>query len=156
MNNKGQITVEYILLIGIILILIVFTINIILNETEKNTILVSAQSGAQIGIDKNGYAMYYNDTFNNYEENYPKLLQPIEIQLINITMQEKYKTITLQAYLHTNQYLTNNEKYIIGYRVNYYIRKSISETFNKEQNDLYYENLQTNNYMIETENVKWV
>lgn len=156
MNNKGQITVEYILLVGIIVIILIFTTNIILKETEKNTILISAQSGAQIGIDKNGYAMYYNDTFNNYEENYPKLLQPTEIKIINITLQEREKTIILQVNLHTNQYLTNNEKYVIGYRVNYYIRKSISETFNQEQNDLYYENLQTKNYKIETETVKWV
>ena len=41
-------------------------------------------------------------------------------------------------------------------KVNYYIRKTISETFNQKNSDLYYENCQTNNYKIETKKVKWI
>ena len=127
-----------------------------LEESEKNTILESAQIGAQIGIDKNAYAMYYNDTFNNYMLNYPKLLYPTEISVINISMMNNNSSIILQVFLHSDNYLTNNQKEIVGSRVNYYIRKTISETFNQKNSDLYYENCQTNNYKIETKKVKWI
>ena len=78
MNNKGQIVVEYILLIGVIMIILFTATSTIYQEIEKNKIMNLAQIGAQTGADKNGYAMYYNDTFNNYKENYPRLItQPI-------------------------------------------------------------------------------
>lgn len=156
MNNKGQIVAEYILVIGIIIVILITVSQILIEESEKNTILESAQIGAQIGIDKNAYAMYYNDTFNNYMLNYPKLLYPTEIRVINITMMDNNSSIILQVSLHSDNYLTNNQKEIVGSRVNYYIRKTISETFNQKNSELYYENCQTNNYKIETKKVKWI
>lgn len=156
MNNKGQIVAEYILVIGIIIVILITMSQILIEESEKNTILESAQIGAQIGIDKNAYAMYYNDTFNNYMLNYPKLLYPTEISVINISMMNNNSSIILQVSLHSDNYLTNNQKEIVGSRVNYYIRKTISETFNQKNSDLYYENCQTNNYKIETKKVKWI
>ena len=156
MNNKGQIVAEYILVIGIIIVILITMSQILIEESEKNTILESAQIGAQIGIDKNAYAMYYNDTFNNYMLNYPKLLYPTEIRVINISIMDNNSNIILQAFLHSDNYLTNNQKEIVGSRVNYYIRKTISETFNQKNSELYYENCQTNNYKIETKKVKWI
>lgn len=155
MNNKGQITVEYILLLSIILVILITTTNTIQKESEKNTILHAAQIGAQIGVNKNGYAMYYNDTFNNYQENYERLLYPTEIKVINITMNETGKNIKLQVYLHSNTVLTEREQYMIGYRVNYYLRKTIVETFNKKTSSPY-DYIETNNYKIENNTVKWV
>lgn len=156
MNNKGQITEEYILIVGMIIVILILMSHVLIIESEKNLILESAQTGAQIGIDKNAYAMYYNDTFNNYMINYPKLLYPTEIKVINISIIENNNTMSLQVLLHSNNYLTNNQKEIVGFRVNYYIRKTISETFNQEGTDLYYENCQSNNYKIETKKVKWI
>ncbi|RAP45973.1 MAG: hypothetical protein BZ135_04470 [Methanosphaera sp. rholeuAM6] len=155
MNNKGQITVEYMLMVAVIIIIMISATNVIQEETEKNTILNAAQIGAQIGVDKNGYAMYYNDTFNNYQENYQRLLYPTDIEVINITLTKSDKNIYLQVNLHTNNDLTTQERYIIGYRVNYYVRKTIAETFN--QNITYpYENLETERFKIRNNTVKWV
>jgi len=156
MNNKGQIIVEYILIVVVIFLIIIPMTHVFLIESEKNIIIESAQIGAQIGIDKNAYAMYYNDTFNNYMDNYPRLLYPTEIKVINISIIENENNITLQVFLHSNDYLTNNQKEIVGSRVNYYIRKTISETFNQKDTDLYYENCQSNNFKIETKKVKWI
>lgn len=156
MNNEGQITAEYILMIVVIILISVMMTQVLLTESEKNIVLESAQTGAQIGVDKNAYAMYYNDTFNNYMINYPKLLYPTEIKVINISIMENNNIISLQVCLHSNNYLTNNQKVIVGSRVNYYVRKTISETFNQQDTDLYYENCQSNNYKIETKKVKWV
>jgi hypothetical protein len=87
--------------------------------------------------------------------NYHKLLYPTEIKVINISITENNKNISLQVFLHSNTYLTNNQKEIVGSRVNYYIRKTISKTFNQQDADLYYDNCQSNNYKIETKKVKW-
>ena len=156
MNNKGQITVEYILMLGVIFVVLITVTQVVLMESEKNVIVESAQTGAQIGIDKNAYAMYYNDTFNNYMMNYPKLLYPTEIKVINISITENNNTLSLEVFLHSNDYLTSNQKEIVGSRVNYYVRKTVSETFNQEDTDLYYENCQSDNFKIETKKVKWV
>ena len=86
MKNKGQITAEYILIVGVIIVILTLTSQVLIIESEKNLILEYAQTGAQIGIDKNAYAMYYNDTFNNYMTNYPKLLYPTEIKVIIISI----------------------------------------------------------------------
>ena len=156
MNNKGQITLEYILMMGIIIIILIGTIQVINTESEKNTILSAAQMGAQIGVDKNAYAMYYNDTFNNYAANYPKLLFTMDIRVINITITQEHNTIYLQATLYSNAYLTITQKEIISQRVNYYIRKTVSQTFGQKNTDLFYENAKSNNYNIKTKKVNWI
>lgn len=156
MNNKGQITVEYILLMSILVIIILSTTSILYQEIEKNKILNAAQIGAQTGVDKNGYARYYNDTFNNYYENYQKLLAPTEIKIIQINTEEANNTLSLEVVAHSVNSLTNTEKYVVGSRINYYVRKVISESFQINTNDTYYTNIKTRSYEIKTKNVKWV
>lgn len=155
MNNNGQITLEYILIMGIIIIIMMSTIQTLNTQSEKNIILAAAHTGAQIGVDKNSYAMYYNDTVNNYAINHPQLLYPIEIKIIKINMSQEEEVIFLQAQLSSNNYLTLNQKEIISQRVNYYIRKTVAETFNQKNADLFYENVKSENYNIKTKKVRW-
>lgn len=156
MNNKGQITLEYILMTGIIIVILIGSIQTINTESEKNTILSAAQMGAQIGVDKNAYAMYYNDTFNNYATNNLQLIFTMDIRVINISMTQEENSLYLQATIHSNTYLTDNQREIISQRVNYYIRKTISQTFDQKNADVFYENVKSNNYNIKTKKVNWV
>ena len=156
-NNKGQITLEYILFTSIIILILIQTTHTIIQENEKNTIQTAAQIGAQEGIDKNGYAMYYNDTYNNYQQMHPKLLNPTQIKLIKTKLIEKpNQTIDIQITLHTNTQLTTQEKNIIESRITYYTRKSIAQTLNIQTNDTFYENLQTKQYKINKQYINWV
>lgn len=157
MNNEGQITLEYILLTSIMVLILLQTTHTIIQENEKNTIQTAAQIGAQEGIDKNGYAMYYNDTYNNYQQNHPKLLNPTQIKLIKTKLIEKpNQTIDIQITIHTNTQLTTQEKNIIESRITYYTRKSIAQTLNIQTNDTFYENLQTKQYKIGRQYINWV
>lgn len=156
MNNKGQITLEYILMTGIIIVILIGSIQTINTESEKNTILSAAQMGAQMGVDKNAYAMYYNDTFNNYATNNLQLIFTMDIRVINISMTQEENSLYLQATIHSNTYLTDNQREIISQRVNYYIRKTISQTFDQKNADVFYENVKSNNYNIKTKKVNWV
>lgn len=154
-NNKGQISVEYILLLVVIIVIGMSISIIIIDQQEKNTILSAAKIGSQEAIDKNAYSIYYNDTFNYYQQEYPRLLKPTSIEIINITLVEENDTLTIQTVAHTHSQLTDDEKYIVGSRINYYIRKSITETFKQQHNDTFYNPALSNNYKIETMDVIW-
>ncbi len=155
MNNKGQLSAEYMLLIGVMVLVLLISTSMIIDQSEKNTIITSAQVGIQTGIDKNAYAMYYNDTFNRYQESYPELLTPTEIDVVKIDSNTNDKKMELQITLHTSKSLTSYEQYVIGSRVNYYTRRCISEAFNKTGNT-YYDPAYSDNYEITTKDVKWV
>ena len=157
MNNKGQIIVEYILLIIVILIMISVVTTMIINQSEKNQILSAAQVGAQTAVEKNGYSMYYNDTFNDYQEQHQRLLYPTNIKIIKIEMLEHdNNTIDLQVRATTTSSLTYQEKYQVGMRINYYIRQTITDSFNKNATNTFYEPAISDNYVINTKTVKWV
>lgn len=154
-NNKGQISAEYILLLSVIIVIMISLSTIIIDQHEKNTIISAAKIGAQEAIDKNAYSMYYNDTFNYYQQEYPRLLKPTNIEIINITLLEEDDTLKIQTIAHSHSKLSNDEKYIVGSRINYYIRKSITETFKQQQNDTFYNPALSDNYKIETIDVIW-
>ncbi|MCD7781147.1 MAG: hypothetical protein LUG89_00380 [Methanosphaera sp.] len=157
MNNKGQIVVEYILLVFVILVVLISITNMILSQTEENTIITAAHTGIQNGVDKNGYAMYYNDTYNKYQESYQALLMPTTIDIVKIDSYIDGKNMEIQVTLHTSRSLTSQEKYILGSRINYYLRKSITDTFNKtNESNTYYDPAYSNNYIITTRNVRWI
>lgn len=131
--------------------------NVAIDENEKNIILSSAKLGAQEGVDKNAYAMYYNDTFNKYQSEYPRLLYPTDIDIINVTLKENNTgSLIISVYAHSNTKLTGNQKYILSSRINYYARRSITNTFKQKQNGLYYTPALSDNYKIECEDVKWL
>lgn len=155
MNNQGQLTLEYILILSIIIITIISTSTIILLEAEKNTIQNAALTGAQQGVDKNAYAMYYNDTYNTYYKDSLKLIQSNQIKIIKIIQKEDGKIIILTTYAHTTT-LNSHEKNLASSRINYYIRRNIMNTFNKKTNDTYYNPCYSNNYEIKTNNIIWV
>jgi len=157
MNNQGQISLEYILFSSIIIIFIIIVSATAVDENEKNIILNSAKLGAQEGVDKNAYAMYYNDTFNKYQSEYPRLLYPTDIDIVNVTLKENSTGfLIISVYAHSNSRLTTNQKYILSSRINYYIRRSITNTFKQKQNGLYYDPALSDNYKIDCEDVKWV
>lgn len=156
MNNKGQLTVEYMLLLCIILIILITITPIIMDENEQNQILNAAQIGAQNGVDKNAYAIYYNDTYNEYYQKDLSLLKSNQIKIIKITLKKTTnKTIKIYTKAHTTT-LTSNERYIASSRINYYIRYNIMKTFQIKTNDTYYNPAYSNNYRIETQQIEWV
>ena len=67
---------------------------------------------------------------------------------------KKQDTIQIQVYAHTNT-LNNEEKHILSSRINYYIRASITKTFNKTSNT-FYEPAYSKNYKITTRNIIWI
>lgn len=154
MNNKGQITIEYILIMMIICIAMIMTTQMIDEKIEQNIIQQAALNGAQNGAHKNTYATYYNDTYNNYYENHKRLLVSNKVEIIKIQQIKKDNTIQIQVYAHTNT-PGSDEKHILSSRINYYVRESITKTFNKTSNT-FYEPAYSKNYKITTRNIIWI
>ncbi|MDR0913526.1 MAG: hypothetical protein LBM96_13165 [Methanobrevibacter sp.] len=126
--------------------------------------MISAKSGVISGMNMNNMAIYTKSTFDKYYlENqnltYTKSMKLIKIDKINNGFDEEYqkKKIQLKVYISCPYLTTTKEKNAAGDRINYYLRKSITDTFNTSElsNSLYNPSF-SNNYIFTTANVQWI
>lgn len=163
-DNNGQISVELLLLIGITIIIVISLSNIINTENELNKAMISAENGAYEGISINSLAIYPEETFEEYmNKSQEQLTHTKNIKIIKIDKKiqktDKYnKTrIQLKVYASSPDINSKEDKESTGDRINYNIRKCISESFNSENlsNALYNPSF-TPHYSFTTANVQWI
>ena len=164
-DNKGQITVELILILSFIIIIIISITNIAGSANELNIAMIAAKEGASEGVSSNGLAIFPQDTYKNYSSNIEKqgILNAKDIRIINIKRTVKGKDafnktrIQLKVYASCPNIQTREEKESIGDRINYNMRKSIVKSFKSENisNNLY-NPAYSDNYSFTTANVEWV
>lgn len=164
-DKKGQITVELLLLISFTLITTIILANLIMETNELNIAMASARNGAFEGISSNGLAIYPKESYDNYSKdpNKKSLMKTKNIKIINITQSIKGKDafnktrIQLKIYASSPNIKTKEEKESIGDRINYNVRKSISNSFKTENitNKLFNPAF-SNKYSFTTANVVWV
>ncbi len=143
MDTKGQISVELLLLISFSLISAILLANAIIDANELNVAMASARDGAFEGISSNGL-----------EKN---------IKIVNISQSIKGKDsfnrtrIQLKIYASSPNVKTKEEKEAVGDRINYNVRKSITQSFKSENitNKLFNPAF-SNKYSFTTANVVWV
>ena len=165
MDNKGQMTVELILLISFTLIATIILANAIMDSSELSIAMASARNGAYEGISSSGLAIYPKQSYDNYSNDYRKqsLMKTKNIKIIKITESEKGKDnfnrtrIQLKVYASSPNVKTKEEKESIGDRINYNVRKSISNSFKTENitNKLFNPAF-SNKYSFTTANVDWI
>lgn len=164
-DENGQITVELILLLSFTLITIIFLSNTISDANELNMAMASARNGAFEGISSNGLAVYPKETFENYSKDHKKqqMLNMKNIHIIKITQtlkgQDSFnKTrIQLKVYASSPQLKTKEEKVSAGDRINYNLRKSITNSFKTENiTNRLFNPAFSNKYSFTTANVEWV
>ena len=132
-DNKGQISVELLLLISFALISAILLANAVIDANELNVVMASARNGAFEGISSNGLAIYpKKDNFNRTR-------------------------IQLKIYASSPEVKTKEEKEAVGDRINYNVRKSITQSFKSENitNKLFNPAF-SNKYSFTTANVVWV
>ena len=161
---KGQISVEFILLIGLSLLLILSLATILNNENELNIAMTSARNGAIEGANIDGVAIYPQSAYNDYILNnqiltYPNSIKIIKIEKVNNGFHNVYNRtrIQLRVYASSPDLKTTSDKNSAGDRINYYVRKSIANSFKTEHlsNNLYNPSFSTN-YVYTTANVQWI
>jgi hypothetical protein len=163
-DTTGQISIELLLLIGIFMVIAISVGMILNNENELNIALISAFKGAEEGANIDGTGIYTKTTFDNYNQNnklltYPQAVKIIKIDKIDNGYDSNYhkKKIQLKVYAHGSNLKNNADKNSAGDRINYYLRKSISISFNTTQlsNSLYNPS-HSKNYVFTTANVVWI
>ncbi len=160
----GQISIEFILIIGFSLILMISLATILNPENELNIAMAAARNGASEGVAIDELAIYPKNSFEDYILNnqiltYPKSIKIIKIEKTNNGYHEVYNRtrIQLKIYASSSTLKTTADKNSAGDRINFYVRKSIATSFNTTSltNNLYNPSF-SNNYVFTTANVQWV
>ena len=164
-DKKGQITVELLLLISFTLIAAIVLANVVVESNELNIAMASARNGAYEGTFSNELAIYPKETYDNYSKDPKKqsLLREKNIKIVKISQTVKGKDnfnrtrIQLKIYASSQDIKTKEEKESAGDRINYNVRRSITNSFETENitNKLFNPAF-SNEYSFTTANVVWV
>ena len=117
-DNKGQISVELLLLISFALISAILLANAVIDANELNVVMASARNGAFEGISSNGLAIYPKESYENYSKDFKKqtLLREKNIKIVKISQSVKGKDnfnrtrIQLKIYASSPEVKTKEEK----------------------------------------------
>lgn len=163
-DEKGQISAEYLLLMGVLIIVLILSIIFVVGENELNIAMGAARNGVIEGIGTSSAALYPIDTYNEYSDSQSNLMQPYSVEVVNISyyelgMDNNYnkKKIQFRVYAKASDQFTNKERDSIGDRINYNLRKSIAISFNSTSStNKLYNPVFSPHYVYTTANIKWV
>ncbi|MBO6123717.1 MAG: class III signal peptide-containing protein [Methanobrevibacter sp.] len=162
MDNKGQISAEFLFLIGVMILIVMISIVFIAQEQELNQAMASARNGVSEGLAASS-GIYPEDTYREYSTSKTSLMYPYSVEIINISYTDlgydnnyDKKRIQFMVYAKTSDKFKADELVSIGDRINYNLRKSIALGFNTTQstNNLY-NPVFSPHYVYTTANVKW-
>ena len=163
-ENKGQVSAEYLLLLGVLIVVLMISISLISSQNELTMAMAAARNGVNDGSLYASSAIFPSDTYNEYSKANYEVLIPSSVEIINVSYSDmgydsnfdKQKS-QFKVYAHTSKDLDKKELDSIGDRINYNLRKSIALTFEstKATNKLY-NPVFSKHYIFTTANVKWV
>lgn len=171
MDPKGQISAEYVLVMGFMLIIVLVFASFLGEQNELNMAMAAARSGAEEGTGACSFAIYDYGTYKNksYETKKPTLLNPSSIKIVKINWRihpknpnptEYGKTWTwyqLQIYATAPSFYTEADKDSAGGIINYYAIKSIAGVFNTTYLSAGIENrAYGNRYKFSMQDVRWI
>ncbi len=160
---KGQMSVEFVLIAGFMLILTCAVAAYIFDDSELTHAMAAARSGAVQGVLADSLAVYPEETFKDYIQEHPRLISPSGVKIVKIAYENKgvnplYNRTWIQLKIYTTgSEMDSAEQYRLGSRINYYARKSICEVF-KTQNltNVAFNPAFTDKYVFTTAGVEWV
>ena len=164
-DEKGQITVELMLLVSIALIAAILLANVILDSNELNIAMASARNGAFEGASSNGIAIFPKESYENYSKDPKKqsLMKAKDIKIVKISQSIMGKDtfnrtrIQLKIYASSPSIKTKEEKESMGDRINYNVRKNIVNSFKTENiSNKLFNPAYSNKYSFTTANVVWI
>lgn len=160
MDKKGQLTSEFLFIIGILLTIIISASVFTLHEHELNVAMAAARNGVLEGLDSDSVSVYREKIYKEYEQSKEGLLEINSIKLVKINYtkmgyDERYGKEKIQFNVTVSGDV--NYETSAGDRINYYLRKSLATSFNSIDltNDLY-NPVFSNHYIFTTAKVKWI
>ncbi len=164
LESRGQISAEYLLLLGSLIVILMISISFIASQNELTMAMAAARSGVNEGSLYASCAIYPSDTFNDYSKKGYEILIPSSVEIVNISYTDMghdpnfdKQKIQFMVYAHSSKELDKKELDSIGDRINYNLRKSLALTFetagstNKLFNPVF-----SKHYIFTTANVKWI
>ena len=162
LDKKGQISGEYLLLFGSLIIVVMMGIVFIADEQELNVAMASAKTGAEEGA--SSFQIYSKDSYDDYVIDKEGLLSPYSVDIVNISytkmgydgIYDKDK-IQFRVDARISHDLDKKDLDSIGDRINYNLRKSIAFSFNTTNaGNKLFNPVFSNKYVYTTANVKWI
>lgn len=163
-DSAGHITPEYIMITGCILIIICLVASFVGEANELNQAMAAARNGALNGALVNNQAIYPEETFSNYMGEHPRLLNPSNVKIVKIEYKNQgynpaynRTKIQLKIVASTTSLAGGKEKNCLGDRINFYVRKSICETFQtRNLTNTFFNPAFSNRYIFTTADVQWI
>lgn len=160
-DDNGQISAEYLLLMGVMIIVVMLAIVFISSENELNVAMIAARSGVVDGMSSSS-AIYPTDTYG--DESKDHVVHPYSVEVINVSydelgMDNNYdkRKIQFKVYAKANEDYSNNELDAIGDRINYNLRKALAVSFNSTSStNKLYNPVFSPHYVFTTANIKWL
>ncbi|HML05229.1 MAG TPA: hypothetical protein VK426_05605 [Methanobacterium sp.] len=163
MDVQGQITMEFVLLVGIIFPVILGICVYIGDDAELSQSMAAARTGAMEGSNLDSFAIYPKDAFDNNNDKYQRLNNPSNVKIINIDYKNfgfnaTYNKTRIQLHITAScSSVKNFEKSPLSDRINFYARKRISESFGtSSQTNSAFNPAYSNKYVFTTADVKWI
>lgn len=163
MDKKGQLTMELILLIGILLVVILASSIYILHQNELIIAMAAAREGVNEGLSIDSSSIFPEDIYKDYNFFKKSLLIPNSIKLVSINysnmgFDSKYgkEKIQFSVVVFSDTIKDKKNQDSAGDRINYNLRKSIAKSVDSENltNSLF-NPVFSKNYIYTTSNVKW-
>lgn len=163
MDEKGQLTMEFIFLIGVLLLVILVSSIYVLHQNELIIAMAAAREGVNEGISIGSTGVFPEDIYKDYNFFKKSLLIPNSIKLVSINytnmgFDSKYgkEKIQFNVFVLSDTIKDKKEQDSAGDRINYNLRKSIAKSVGSENltNSLF-NPVFSKNYIYTTSNVKW-
>lgn len=164
MDSRGQLSVEFVFLIGVLLVVVVASSMFILHQNELIIAMFAAREGVNEGISIDSAGVYPEDVYKDYDFSKKKLLTPNSVKLVmvnytNLGFDSNYgkEKIRLNVVVSSDTIKEKTDQNSAGDRINYNLRKSIAFSLGTENltNSLY-NPVFSKHYVFTTSNVKWI
>lgn len=161
---NGQISAEYLLLIGSLILVVMISIAFISQNQELSIAISASRNGVFEGASLSSSAIYPKNTYNDYEKSQSAILRPYSVDIVNITYKQlghdnnyDKDKIQFKVYAISKKEFTKKELDLIGDRINYNLRKSIALSFNSTNStNKLYNPVFSPHYVFTTSNVAWI
>ncbi|EKF84920.1 hypothetical protein [Methanobacterium formicicum] len=163
MDIKGQLPIEFLLMVGLSVIILIPLTVALSDSVELNQAMSAARTGAMQGAISDSLAIYPTESFQDYTRENQRLLNPSGVKILKITYSNQgfhqgYQKTKIQLKIYASAPQVNNktDRNCLGDRINFNARKKITESFNTEDlTNTLYNPAFSERYVFTTADVQW-
>jgi uncharacterized protein (UPF0333 family) len=163
-DRNGQLSLEYILVMGVIILVVLSFFPYVYEINELNTCMAVARNGALEGALMDSFAVYSQDKYEFYMKEHPRLKSGTKVFIVKIDYEKlgfdsRYKKnkIKIRVYASASSLTNPEDRNCAGDRINYNVRKDICEAFKTENlTNIYYDPAFSDRYFFTTAEVNWI